>query len=108
MRMIGTDGARPSISRSMLSGSSNPPLSTMPAIDGNVADEFASSTASSTSARSLGITTTEPSIRRGSTFTIDIAATTTPSASRESSSGSPLIRVPLVASMMLFMLGATR
>jgi hypothetical protein len=108
VRMIGTEGARPSISRSMTSGSSKPPLSTIPAIDGKVADELASSTAISTSARSLGMTTTDPSIRRGSTFAIDIAATTTPSASRVSSSGSPETRVPSMACMMLRMLGATR
>ena len=87
--MIGRPALSPSMSRSMCSESGNPPFSTMPEIDGNVADACAVSTPSSTSLRSPGTITTEPSMRRGSTFSIDIAAITTPSASRSSRSGSP-------------------
>jgi hypothetical protein len=77
------------MSRSMASEIGNPPFSTMPDTDGNVADLCAVSTASSTSLRSAGTTTTEPSMSRVSTFSIDMAATTTPSASRLSNSASP-------------------
>ena len=43
------------MSRSICSGSGKPPFSTMPEIDGNVADACAMSTPSSTSVRSPGI-----------------------------------------------------
>lgn len=52
--MIGTVEPRPSMSRSMDSGSGKGPFSTMPLIDGNVPEELASSVASSTSVRSAG------------------------------------------------------
>ena len=55
---------------------------------------FASSVASSTSVRSAGTMTIALSVSRGSTLTIDIPATTTPSTSRVSSSGSPLTSAP--------------
>ena len=62
--MIGRPAFSPSMSRSTCSESGNPPFSTMPEIDGNVADACAVSTPSSTSLRSPGTTTTEPSMRR--------------------------------------------
>ena len=96
------------MSRSTCSESGKPPFSTMPEIDGNVADACAVSTPSSTSLRSPGTTTTEPSMSRGSTFSIDIAATTTPSASRLSRSGSPAYSSPSTASMIVRIEGATR
>ena len=106
--MIGRPAFSPSMSRSTASESGKPPFSTMPEIDGNVADACAVSTPSSTSLRSPGTTTTEPSMRRVSTFSIDIAAITTPSASRSSRSGSPAYSSPSTASMIARIDGATR
>ena len=85
--MIGSDEPSPSIRRSISSGSGNGPLSTMPASDGNVPEVLASRVASSTSVRSAGITTIALSVSRGRTLTIDIPATTTPSASRSQQVG---------------------
>ena len=48
------------------------------------------------------------SVRRGSTLTIDMPATTTPSASRVSRSGSPLTSVPSTERRMPRIDGATR
>jgi hypothetical protein len=106
--MIGTFEASPSRSRVTDSGSSNPPLSTTPEMEGNVPDASASSVARSTSERSAGMITTAPSSRRGSTFTIDMPATTTARASRVSRSGSPDSTSPSTERMMPRIDGATR
>ena len=58
--MIGTLDPSPSSSRMTGSGSSKPPFSTIPEIDGKVPEAFASRVASSTSDRSAGMTTTAP------------------------------------------------
>ena len=71
----------------------------MPAREGKVSAEWAISMANSTSERSPATMTMPPSMRRVSTFSIDMPAMTTPSASRCSSAGSPLIRVPSHAAM---------
>nr|BFF12433.1 hypothetical protein GCM10025699_37360 [Microbacterium flavescens] len=105
---IGTFEPRPSSRRVTGSGSGNPPLSTIPEIEGNVPAAFASIVARSTSERSAAMTTTAPSSRRGSTLTIDMPATTTASASRVSRSGSPESSSPPTERMMPRMDGATR
>ena len=106
--MIGSDEPSPSMRRTIVSGSSNPPLRTTPASEGNVPEALASRVANSTSVRSAGMTMTADSIRRGSTLTIDMPATTTPSTSRVSSSGSPLISSPSTERSTPRMEGAMR
>ena len=96
---IGMVAPRPSISRVTCSGSSNPPLSTMPAICGKFADTCAVSTPSTTSGRSPGVTTTAPSKSRSSTCGSVIAATTMPVLSCDNSDSSPLTSVPSQAAI---------
>ncbi len=78
----------------------------MPAIDGKVSDCCASSVPTTTSDRSPGITRIPPSMRRSSTCSIDMPATTVPSDSRWSSSGSPRSSSASVARKSVPTLGA--
>ena len=95
------------MSFSIVAEMGKPPFSTTPASEGKVPDAFAISRASSTSLRSPATTTMAPSSRRVSTFSIDMPAMTTLSASRCSSAGSPLISRPSHAAMMVPTVGAT-
>ncbi len=106
--MIGRVWSSPAMSVSMVGDSAKPPFSTMPATVGKVSEACAVSTPRRTSLRSPGITTMAPSVRRASTFSIDMAETTTPSASRLRSAWSPLTSVPSTASSSSATVGATR
>ena len=105
---IGSELESPSSRRVICGAVSNPPLRITPARLGKVSDWFASRVAMRTSLRSPGTTTMPPSIRRGSTFSMLMPATTVPMASRSSSASSPRTNVASVAASRARTVGATR